>query len=216
MQSSAPVTDPDLAKRPAGGDRSVVSALAVQAKPTSAPAFETEDDCPTSHRAGPDHGGVTGCRSASDEDTVDWTVHLAKAEPAKLAGVAGAVIAAFALGWMAFDSWVGGVLGASLVFSAVAEFVLPIRYRLTDEGAHCAYGLARLSIPWSSVRRVIVGPDSLRLSPFARPSRLDAFRGVQMRWDSVVMPEERLREAVARRVPATAWRQDIREAGHAG
>jgi len=139
-------------------------------------------------------------QTASRQVLAEWTVHLARLQPAKLVGIAAGMIAAFALGCMAFESWVGGALGAGLVSSAVAEFLLPIRYRLTTDAAHCSYGLARLMIPWQSVRRVIVGSSSLRLSPFAGPSRLDAFRGVELRWDDAVMPEERLREIIGRYV----------------
>jgi hypothetical protein len=90
--------------------------------------------------------------------------------------------AAALVGAMAFRGWVGAVLGPALVGSAVAEFLLPIRYRLTEEAAYCSYGLARLAIPWSSVRRLLDGPDGVRLSPFRRASRLDAFRGVELRF----------------------------------
>lgn len=112
----------------------------------------------------------------------EWTVHLLLKDPRKGWGILAGVAAAATLGWMTFGGWVGGILGSALVLSAVAEFLLPIRYRLTSEHAACSYGLARLALPWSAVRRIIDNGDSIRLSPFRRPSRLDAFRGVEIRF----------------------------------
>lgn len=125
-----------------------------------------------------------GPQLASGEEAAlaEWTVHLARSSPSKLWGVGGGSAVAALFGWMAFRGWVGAALGAGLVLSAVAEFLLPVRYRLTTHGAYCSYGLARLAIPWPSVRRVILGANSVRLSPFRTPSRLDAFRGVELRF----------------------------------
>lgn len=120
--------------------------------------------------------------SGRDTVIVEWTVHLLANQPRKLWGVIAGALVAAALGWTVFQSWVGAILGGGLVLSAVAEFLLPIRYRLTSQQATCSYGLARLSLPWSSVRRIIEAPGSVRLSPFGRPSRLDALRGVELRF----------------------------------
>jgi hypothetical protein len=136
------------------------------------------------------HRHLSAARNASDHgdasDTVltQWTVHLVAASPRKSWGVAGAAVAAGAFGSLALHSWVGGVLGAAFVACAAAEFLLPIRYILTDHAASSVYGLAHLEIPWSSVRRVVPLLDGVFLSPFADPSRLDAFRGVHLRFPS--------------------------------
>jgi hypothetical protein len=146
----------------------------------------------------------------SDDEAVlaEWTVHLARSQPAKLLGIAAAIAAASCLGWMAFDGWVGALLGGVLLLSAVAEFLLPIRYRLTTNGAYCSYGLARLMIPWRSVRRIIEGTQSVRLSPFRTPSRLDAFRGVELRYPEQVegLSAEMVRSIVQQNVAIVSRR----------
>ena len=123
---------------------------------------------------------------ASDEDRplAEWTVHLARREPRKVWGVLAALAVSAIVGALALHHWVGGMLGVLFVFSSAAEFLLPVRYRITDRRVQCSYGLARLDMPWSSVRRVLDADDSVRLSPFPRGSRLDALRGIHLRFAS--------------------------------
>lgn len=156
---------------------------------------------------------------ASGRDVViaEWTVHLLRQDPRKLWGVLAGTLAASVLGWMTFGGWIGAVLGAVLVLSAVAEFLLPIRYRLTSQQATCSYGLARLGLPWSAVRRVIDAGDSVRLSPFRRPSRLDAFRGVLIRFGSHGSSGDReaVMAIVRQMVPRSASEADTPPGGEA-
>lgn len=126
----------------------------------------------------------SGTDAVSQDDRVlmEWSVHLLRQAPAK--GLA--IVAACTLAWLAgsllYGSWVVGLAGAFLTASAVAEFALPVRYRVDESGASCSYGLARLHIEWARVRRMLDGGDSVRLSPFGRPSRLDYLRGVELRF----------------------------------
>ena len=122
--------------------------------------------------------------SVRDEETVllEWTVHLIRANPRRAWGVAGAMLVAFILGFLLFFSLTLAIVGPALVLLSSAEFLLPIRCRLTTERASASYGLAQLEIRWSGVKRILEGPDAFRLSPFAKESRLDAVRGVTLRW----------------------------------
>ena len=86
------------------------------------------------------------------------------------------------LGWMQLHSLLLAAASALLVFSATSEYLMPIRYRLTAKGVFVSYGLVRLEMPWSRVRRITGEGGLLRLSPFPAPSRLDAFRGVVLRF----------------------------------
>lgn len=127
---------------------------------------------------------------ASGEETLlaEWTVHLLGAEPGRLRGIVAVTFLAGAVGALSLHHWIGGFLGAGFVLSSVTEYVLPIRYRLTTRGAYCSYGLVRLEIAWHAIRRVIELPDGVRLTPLARPSRLDPFRGVPLRLPSAADP----------------------------
>lgn len=115
---------------------------------------------------------------------VEWRVHLLAARPSAFAGVTAVCLLAGVFGAMAIHHWIGAVLGPLLVLSSVAEFVFPITYRLTTHGAYCSYGIARLWMPWRHVRRIVAEPDGFSLSPFARPCRMDAFRGIRFRFQA--------------------------------
>jgi hypothetical protein len=123
-------------------------------------------------------------RTAQRDETVllEWTVHLLRQNPRHGWIIAGAMLTAALLGFILFFSALLAGVGALLVLFASAEYLLPIRYRLTTERASVSYGLAQLEMRWSGVKRILEGPDAFRLSPFAKESRLDAMRGVTLRW----------------------------------
>jgi len=111
----------------------------------------------------------------------EWSVHLLRDQPSKVLWVAVATAVAGLFGALSLQQWIGAVLGCVFILMSVAEFVFPIRYRLTSSGVSCRYGVAYLAMEWREVRRVIQIPDGLRLSPFAKPTRLDGFRGLLVR-----------------------------------
>jgi hypothetical protein len=117
-----------------------------------------------------------------EETVLEWTVHLLKRDPSRARAVAGCMLLAFALGALMFRSLPIALLGPLLLFSATAEYLLPIRYRLTTLRATASYGAARLEIPWERVKRCDTSAGMVRLSPFAFPNRLDNFRGVGLRF----------------------------------
>lgn len=74
-----------------------------------------------------------------------------------------------------------GLVGPALVLLWVADYLLPVTYRLTEEGVEVRQLLPRAFLPWERVRRCVVTEEGLFLSPLSRPSRLDAYRGVLLR-----------------------------------
>ena len=74
---------------------------------------------------------------------------------------------------------------------ALSEYLFPISYRLTDRGVYADCGASRLFLEWADVRRATVGSDGVYVSPLARASRLDSFRGIKLRFhdgnDAVVL-----------------------------
>ncbi len=68
--------------------------------------------------------------------------------------------------------------------SALAEYLFPITFRLTDRGAHVTNGpFVRLFLAWPDVKSATVGKDGVFLSPLARlSSPLAPFRGIRLRF----------------------------------
>ena len=116
-----------------------------------------------------------------DPTKLEWTVHLAKAEPAKAFLVyAVAAIAGIASAMFMGNPWLFP-FGALVILLGSADFVLPNKFRIGDFGAERRCGLSLTAIPWERVKRVVVGDDGVKLSPFAESTRLAPFRGVYLR-----------------------------------
>ena len=131
--------------------------------------------------------------AATGADTVqyEWTVHLLHRDPQRAWGVVVAAVIAAVGAVFFFHSILFAAGGLLLILSSAAEFLFPIRYRLTDDGVTCAFGLTRSEIAWSAVRRLIPAVDGVKLSPLPSPSRLDAFRGVLLRFGPDGQPGDR-------------------------
>ena len=105
-------------------------------------------------------------------------------EPVKAWVTIGIIIATLIAGDVLFRNLFPGVLGAMLIFSSSAEFLVPVRYVLTDRHAAMTYGWTRMEIEWKNVRRIITTEEGIRLSPLEKAGRMDAFRGVPLKLDT--------------------------------
>lgn len=112
-----------------------------------------------------------------------WSVHLAGRHPLRTAVILQAIIFAFLFGWFLFHSLLLSLIGSALIFSSTTEYLLPIHYLLSPRGATAMWGWTRFEIAWDQVKRLIDTDDGLRLSPLEKSGKLDAFRGVQLRFD---------------------------------
>ena len=136
---------------------------------------------------------------------VEWRVHLARTEPRKAAVVLGAAVAAAALCFLLFMNWAFALFSALVLVAGTAEFLFPIRYRLTPEAAemHNLHNWRR--IEWTEVKKAYLLDDGVKLSPLEVPTRLEPFRGVFLRFgegpgerDRVLAAVRRYRDAVRR------------------
>lgn len=115
-------------------------------------------------------------------ELLSWTVHMARRDPYRLIPVCGSAAFAAVTAWIIFRNPIFSLAALFMIASSTAEYWLPARYRLTERGAECAYGANRLQIEWSAIKRALLYEDGLRLSPLPVASRLDAFRGVYLRF----------------------------------
>lgn len=116
-------------------------------------------------------------------DLAHWTAHPARSRPRDLALfcavaflTAGAVLASF-------ESALLAALAAVILVVALAPFLFPTHYRLTDDGVEERRLWSSRSRRWADLRRVQVGPGAALVSPFARPSWLDRYRGMMLYLD---------------------------------
>lgn len=115
-------------------------------------------------------------------EPMEWTVQLPSgSQKNRVIVVIFAVIAAI-VGTLLLRSWLAGLFAVLAVFFSTAEIWFPIRYRLDEKGASEKKGLAETQILWENVKRMEHDERGVSLSPLEKPSRLDAFRGVYLRF----------------------------------
>jgi len=129
-----------------------------------------------------DRGVATSVAASSDEVLLEWSVHLFRHDPLRVWGVALAALIAAAAGILFFKSIIFAAGGIILIVSSSAEYLLPIRHRITESKAECRYGFTRFEMALKDVRRIIPTNEGIKVSPLMIPSRLDAFRGVLLRF----------------------------------
>jgi hypothetical protein len=125
---------------------------------------------------------VAGGEPPAETVAFAWRVHRLREEPGRAPVVAGAYAVAGGFGWLIFAHPLPVLLILVALTGALAEYLFPISYRLTDRGAHSGCGLSQLFIAWADVRQATHGADGVYLSPFAGPHPLDSFRGVRLRY----------------------------------
>jgi len=122
---------------------------------------------------------------AGHEDSIilSWTIHLAREHPRKLLILIALLSVSMAAGY-----WIIGALGPIAVVlamgGALAEFLFPVTYELTEQGAVCKTLVKFSEIKWKNVKSCYLDDLGIKLSPLERQSRLEAFRGVYLRFSN--------------------------------
>lgn len=120
---------------------------------------------------------------APEEVVLEWQVHRLREEPRGIVFVTLGYALAFFFWRLVFPHPLALFLPVVALTSAMAEYLFPIRYRLTTRGAYASCGpLQRLHLSWNDVRRATRGAEGVYLSPFRLATRLDSFRGIRLRF----------------------------------
>ncbi len=124
---------------------------------------------------------ITQC---AETTVLAWRVHRLREEPWRLPLVLAAYAVALGLWRLLLPHPLALFVPLVSLTSALAEYLFPISYRLTDRGAHVSNGpFVHLFLAWPDVKRATAGKDGVCLSPLARPdSPLAPFRGVRLRF----------------------------------
>ena len=117
-----------------------------------------------------------------DKPSLHWVSHPARLSARKLAlllVVVGATAVAVGLN-TGSAAW--SVLAAAVLLLSVHDFLLPTAYRLTADGVESRSLLRRRRKPWAALHSAHRDRHGVLLSPFSGPSRLEAFRGLYVRF----------------------------------
>lgn len=83
--------------------------------------------------------------------------------------------------WL-FQSVSVALLSSVFVTSSLYRYFVPFRYELYEHQLCVAAPFYRLTKPWTAFRSFYVDKNGILLSPFVKPSRLESFRGVYVRF----------------------------------
>ena len=137
--------------------------------------------------------------------SLSWRAWPLVEYPARSALAAVMVAGTAAAIYFVWDSALFAVLGAVVLALSLHGHLLPRRYRLDDDGVSVSAIRIKKHRPWDYFHSYYADRLGVMLSTFTYPSRLDSFRGVNLRFargnrDDVVA-------FVAARLPAAEKRR---------
>ncbi len=119
----------------------------------------------------------------TDKPILAWTVHLVRQSPQKLAWIVPLFLVSFFCGLNLMGP-LGGVVVVVAMVTTLADFLFPVYYQLTPERASCKRRFGVTEICWKNVKRYYLDDFGIKLSPLAKLTRLEAYRGVYLRFDN--------------------------------
>ncbi len=125
-------------------------------------------------RSTPSSAGVT-------DTPLRWSVHLASAHRLKLICALAAVALVAVLAYEVIGP-AGPIAVLFAMAGALAEFLFPMRFEIGLESAICRTVFKKAEIPWSRVKTCYLDDCGVKLSPLEPGSRLEAYRGVYLRF----------------------------------
>lgn len=120
-------------------------------------------------------------RSASSQPVMSWTVHLARRHPAKTLVAVGFIAAASIFGYLAISIYAAVAVGLA-VMASLSDFLFPVQFEIRPDRVGCRMLFKSSEIKWADVKRCYLDDQGIKLSPLDRISRLEAFRGVYLRF----------------------------------
>ena len=120
--------------------------------------------------------------SKSGMDNLTWISH-----PAKLRKQAAIITTIFitiilTIIYVMTKSWLMVILGMLIFTGALSTFYFPTRYEVTSEKVKIKYMFTSVEKELSMFRSFYPDKRGVLLSPFIRPSRLENFRGIYLRY----------------------------------
>lgn len=117
-----------------------------------------------------------------DEVLLSWVSHPARHRPVVTALLAIFLTILVALVYELTASVVFSTVAALVLWGSLSQFFLPTRFELTDKGVRIKYTISSVRKEWKLFRTYYVDKNGVLLSPFVRPSRLENFRGIYVRF----------------------------------
>jgi hypothetical protein len=117
-----------------------------------------------------------------EEVLLNWVTHPAKARPMVTVIVVVFLTILVAIVYNLTESVVFSAVAALILWGSLAQYFLPTKFELTETGVRVRYTFSGVQKEWRLFRSYYVDKNGVLLSPFVRPSRLENFRGLYVRF----------------------------------
>jgi len=135
--------------------------------------------------------------SGTDGESLEWVCHPARRNMTVTLAVSVFILVLVVVIYYVTFSVLFGILAFVILFGSLAGFYFPTRYRLSDDSIMVKTTTQTLRKKWSQYRTFYPDKNGILLSPFARPTRLENFRGMYIKfWNN----RERVISFVAARI----------------
>ena len=114
--------------------------------------------------------------------TLEWVCHPAKKNPKVTVLVTIFIFIIIGAVYYATMSVWFGVLAVLILFGSLTSFYFPTAYKLTDDEIMVKTTTQTLKKKWSQYRTFYPDKNGVLLSPFVRPSRMENFRGIYLKF----------------------------------
>jgi hypothetical protein len=113
----------------------------------------------------------------------EWTAHPARRRPQDLMLFITILLFSSYAVLVGFESAFLAVLAIVILTISVAPFLAPTRYRIDGAGVSEARLGRKRFRAWADLRRLQIGKGAALVTPFARPSWMDRYRGILLYLD---------------------------------
>ncbi|UCD17974.1 MAG: hypothetical protein JSV44_03455 [Candidatus Zixiibacteriota bacterium] len=115
-------------------------------------------------------------------EVLEWVCHPAKRNRLLTAAVSLLIVVIVIVVYAMTYSVLFTILAFLIMTGSLAAFFFPTRYTLTEKEIFVKTATQNLHKKWSQYRTYYPDRNGILLSPFARPSRLENFRGLYIRF----------------------------------
>ncbi len=117
-----------------------------------------------------------------DGPVLEWVCHPAKKNLIRTVAVSLFIMVLVVIVYyMTYSIWFA-ILGFAILTGSLAAFYFPTRYKLTEREIVVKSTIQTNKRKWSQYRSCYPDKNGVLLSPFLRPSRLENFRGLYIRF----------------------------------
>jgi len=121
--------------------------------------------------------------AARGEAVLSWMSHPVRTQHDKTAILFAVLAVTGVLLYLATGSVGWSLIGDALLLLGVYDFLLPTTFRLDGEGASRQTGILRRTRRWEELRSYYGDANGVLLSTFAERSRMEAHRGIYLRFE---------------------------------